>query len=394
MKYDFTTRVNRRNCGSSKWNEMQRIDPAVKEGIITFSVADMELKNPPEITVGLQNYLADAVLGYSTATDSYYDAVCNWMQTRHNWEIKKEWVVTSKGVVPALFHAVRAFTKPGGGVMIMTPVYYPFYKAIETNGRRLVKNPLMKTDDTYTIDFADLEKKASDPTNTLLILCSPHNPVGRVWKEEELKEVVRICLKYEVLIISDEIHFDLLLPGYKHTVLAAVSEDIADNCVICTAPSKTFNLAGMQTSNIIIKNPNLREKFSQEMGIDADFSLNILGYKACEIAYRECSKWLDEFLLLLDQNRRLTESYIQENLPKISVCKMEGTYLQWWDCRNMGMDEQELERFMVFQAELFLDEGYIFGDEGKRFERVNLACPTKVLQEALERLSSAFSSKC
>jgi putative C-S lyase len=392
MKYDFETLVSRKNMGSSKWNLMSKTNEKVTDDIVPFSVADMEFKNPPEIIDGLKKYLDLSILGYTQATDEYYKAVCNWMEKRHEWKIKKEWIVEFSGVVPALYTIVRALTKEEDGVLIMTPVYYPFYKAIEDNKRKVVKSQLMLCEDHYEIDFEDLEEKAKLESTKLMILCNPHNPVGRVWSEEELIKIGKICIDNNVIIISDEIHFDLIMPGFKHTVFASISEEFANNSVICTAPSKTFNLAGLQTSNIIVPNKIIKDKIASERRIASGNSgLNIFGYKACEIAYNECEEWLDELIRVLDRNKSIVENFMKTHLPEIKVVNLEGTYLQWLDFRNLEKDHRSLEKFMTTEAMLFLDEGYVFGDEGRGFERINLACPSNVLEAALERLLKAVN---
>ena len=392
MKYDFETIVNRKNTGSAKWEGMKSLNPNVSEGIIPLSVADMELKNPPEIIKGLQEYLEDVILGYPTTTESYLDAVTNWTKRRYNWETKSEWLINTPGVVNAFFQAVKAFTNKGDGVIVMTPVYYPFYMAVEKNERNIVRNPLILNEEgKYEIDFNDLREKAKVSTNKLLILSNPHNPVGRVWTEEELRKVGEICLENNVLVVSDEIHCDLIMPGYKHTTFSNICEEFADNTITCISPSKTFNIAGMQCSNIFIKNEKLREKYLEELLKTAQFnSLNILGFKATEIAYTQCDEWLSQLIELIDTNRKMLTEFIENNIPQIKVINMEGTYLQWIDCRNLGIDYKELERINIFEAELFTDEGYIFGEEGIGFERLNLACPTKVLMDALERFKNAL----
>jgi bifunctional pyridoxal-dependent enzyme with beta-cystathionase and maltose regulon repressor activities len=265
--------------------------------------------------------------------------------------------------------------------------------AVNLNGRTLVNNPLVLENGTYRMDYDDLEKKASDPKNKILILCSPHNPVGRVWKREELERLAEICNRHKTLVISDEIHFDLLLPGTEHIVYSTISEEAAQNCCVCTAPSKTFNLAGMAVSNIITPNKELREKLAAEFMKSAIFMVNNLGLKACELAYTRAEGWLDELLQLLKTNHELIKAYCAKHIPKITVFPLEGTYLQWLDFRAFGMDYQELERFMINEAEWFLDEGAMFGEEGRGFERVNIACPTAVLEEALDRLRRALQSR-
>lgn len=393
MKYDFETVVSRKNTGSGKWNGMYKKNPDVPEGIIPFSVADMELKNPPQIAEGVSEYLKNSIMGYTYATDAYYDAVINWMKHRHNWEIQKEWIVEYPGVVPALYHMVQLFTDPEDGVLLFTPVYYPFYEAIERNGRRVVESPLILKNGSYEIDFEDFEEKAKQTENKLCLLCSPHNPVGRVWTKEELRRIGEICLKYHILVVADEIHNDLVMPGYEHTVYATVSDEIAQNCIVCTAPSKTFNLAGMMTSNLIIPNPELKQKVRTYRSSQAIFFCNMAGYKACEIAYNQCEDWLDELLGVLDQNRRLAENFLAEKFPQIQVIRLEGTYLLWLDCRKMGLSCEELENFMTKEAFIFADEGYLFGKAGEGFERINLACPTWVLKEALERMEQAWDKR-
>lgn len=390
MKYDFETVVSRKNVGASKWNLMKKVNPDVTDNIVPFSVADMEFKNPPQIAEGLKKYIDSSILGYTEATEGYYKAVCNWMERRHEWKIKKEWITEFSGVVPALYIIIRALTEKEDNVLVMTPVYYPFYKAIESNDRKVVKNELIFCKDHYEIDFEDLEKKAKLEETKLLILCNPHNPVGRVWNEDELKKIGRICIDNDVLIISDEIHFDLVMPGNKHTIFANISEEFAEHSVICTAPSKTFNLAGLQTSNIITPNKKIRNKIVGERTVSIGNSgLNIFGYKACEIAYNECEDWLDELIKVLYENKKLVEDFMKTKLPEIKVINLEGTYLQWLDFRELENDHKALEKFMHIEAQFFLDEGYIFGDEGQGFERINLACPTKVLKDALDRLLEA-----
>ncbi|OOM81446.1 MalY/PatB family protein [Clostridium sp. BL-8] len=392
MRYDFETLVSRKDAGAIKWNLMSRINEKVADDIVPFSVADMEFKNPPEIIDGLKKYLDLSILGYTQATDKYYKAVCNWMEKRHDWKIKKEWIVEFSGVVPALYTIVRALTKEEDGVLIMTPVYYPFYKAIEDNKRKVVKSQLMLCEDHYEIDFEDLEKKAKLESTKLMILCNPHNPVGRVWSEEELIKIGKICIDNNVLIVSDEIHFDLIMPGFKHTVFASISEEFANNSVICTAPSKTFNLAGLQTSNILVPNKIIKDKIaSEKRTASGNSGLNIFGYKACEIAYNECEEWLDELIQVLDRNKKIVENFVKTHLPEIKVVNLEGTYLQWLDFRNLEKDHRALEKFMTTEAMIFLDEGYVFGDEGRGFERINLACPSNVLEVALQRLLEAVN---
>ncbi|ARK22015.1 pyridoxal phosphate-dependent aminotransferase [Sporosarcina sp. P26b] len=393
MKYDFTTRINRKNAGSLKWNQMYEWNPDVSEEVIPLSVADMELKNPPEVIEGLKEYLDEAVLGYTGPTDGFLNAVVNWQKKRHNWEIKKEWIVNTAGVLPAFYTAIRAYTNVGDGVIIFRPVYYPFGAAIDDNKRTEVNVPLLYQDGEYTIDFEAFEKAAADPKNKILIFCSPHNPVGRVWKRDELEKVAEIAVKHSLYVISDEIWYDFVMPGYTHTVLATVNEKLNDLLITCTAPSKSFNLAGMMNSSTIISNEELREKFRHELGIVRGDLVGILGYKACELAYTKSEAWLDELLKLLDVNQRLVHEYFKENFPQIKAPLVEGTYLQWLDFRELDMTNEELEEFLHMEAEFFTDEGYVFGEEGNGFERINIALPTDALEEALHRLGKALQRK-
>lgn len=390
MRYDFETLQSRKNTGANKWDGMYRINPSVPDQIVPFSVADMEFKNPPQIAEGIYEYLKNNIMGYTSATDSYYDAIISWMKRRHKWDIKKEWIVEYPGVVPALYHLVKLLAKEDEGVIIFTPVYYPFYNAVREGGRRLVESGLVLKGDRYEIDFADFEKKAQDSSNTVCILCNPHNPVGRVWSREELERIGKICLDNHITVISDEIHHDLIMPGQEHTVFANISEEIAQNSIICTAPSKTFNLAGFMTSNLIIPNPELKERVYQYRDSQAVFFCNIAGYKACEIAYNQCEEWLDELLKVLDTNRRLLKEFMNVKMPQVQVFELEGTYLQWMDFRKLGLEYKELEAFMTKEAYMYLDEGYVFGAAGEGFERLNLACPTRVLKDALERMYAAW----
>ena len=386
MKYDFETLVNRRNTGSHKWEGMYEQIPDAGDEIVPLSVADMELKNPPAIIEGLKKYLDNIILGYTGETENYYKSVTSWMERRHGFSPKKEWFVMTAGVVPAIKEMVGAFTKDGDSVLMLTPVYYPFYSSVEANGRTVLGSELILEGTEYRIDFEDFAEKAARPETTLCILSSPHNPIGRIWTKEELLKLCEICLENNVFIISDEIHFDLIMPGFEHVSMGTFEEKYLNNCAICTAPSKTFNLAGLQTSNIFIPNEEYRNKMTAARGY---FSLNIFGYKACELAYDECEEWLDELLLFLDENRKFVEEFVAEKMPEVKVHRLQGTYLMWLDFRAWGMDEKELEDFMVHKAEAIFDEGYVFGEGGIGFERINIACPKRVLEATLERIYKA-----
>ncbi|MDO4564327.1 MAG: MalY/PatB family protein [Clostridia bacterium] len=387
MKYDFESLIDRNNTGSFKWNAMRKISPNAGGDIVPLSVADMEFYNPPELIEGLCDYLKSSVLGYTGPTDAYFDAVIAWMERRHHFLPRREWILQSPGVVPALHDIVNALTEPGDGVIVFTPVYYPFFSAVEQNGRTLLRSPLIRNGLRYEMDFDDFERKACAPGAKMCIICSPHNPVGRIWTRDELERLSGLCLDNGLILVSDEIHNDLILPGNRHVSAGTLSPEYLGNLVLCTAPSKTFNLAGMQTSNIIVPSAPLREKLNAAGGY---FSLNALGYKACELAYNRCEPWLEELLEVLDSNRQLVESYMQSNHPEITVYPLQGTYLQWWDMRKLGLPYREMEKFLIEKAQLFTDEGSLFGEEGNGFVRVNLACPASVLNSALHRLTAAI----
>ncbi|MBP1919047.1 MalY/PatB family protein [Youngiibacter multivorans] len=391
MVHDFETIVNRHDTGSEKYNQMKEWNPSVTEDIVPFSVADMEFKNAPEIIEGLKEYLNDVILGYAVPTEDYYSAVCSWMERRHGWNIEPEWIIGSPGVVQAFYNAVKAFAEPGEGVIIMTPVYYPFYGAIKKTGRKIVRTALVVRGDRYEIDFDELERLASEPSNKVLLFCSPHNPVGRVWERWELEKISEICLKNGVTVISDEIHNDLVMPGFKHTVFAALSDEAKNNCIVCTSPSKTFNLAGMHVSNVIIPNADLRMKYQDELDKTGFFSLNMLGYKACELGYDKGELWLDELLVTIHNNYFALKDFLAKRLPEVKVYPLEGTYLVWMDFRPLGIDFLELERILHMEAMVFFDEGYVFGKrEGAGFERMNIACPKQVMMDGLERMANAL----
>ena len=391
MKYDFETLPSRKDTGSTKWDAMYAKNPNLPQGVIPLSVADMEFCNPPQIARGVGEYLQHSVLGYTAPTKRFYDAIVNWQQRRNHWAIEPQWIVDYPGVVPAFFHLTKFLTQPGDGVILLTPVYYPFYNAVRNSGRTLVESGLIYRDGTYTIDFADLEAKARQPENKVLLFCSPHNPVGRLWTEEELRRVGQICLENGVRIISDEIHSDLVLTKERrHIPIASLSEELAQITVTCSAPSKTFNLAGMVTSYLVIPNQELRELVLSGRNQEGTFHCNMAGYRALEIAYDQCEDWLEELLDVLRGNQRLVAEFLSEKIPQIKPVPLEATYLQWLDCSGLGMSVEELDRFMEEDALWFTDPGSMFGAAGGQFQRINLACPASALRAALERLETAL----
>ena len=389
MGYDFTTIIDRSACGSSKWAGMRKIDPHTGPDVLPMSTADMEFLTAPEIREGLKTYIDTVIQGYTDPTQAYFDAVLDWQRRRHGYEGKQDWIVTTSGVVPAIFSLVNLLTEPGDGIIIQQPVYYPFSLAAKLTGRRLVNNALIRKEETYEIDFDDLEAKARDPRNKILIFCNPHNPVGKVWSREDLERLVEICAANHVFIIDDEIHNDLVMPGHRHTALPTVSAEASRICAYCTAPSKTFNLAGMQLSNIFIEDPEVRGRLSLSKLMGMSLSQVAISYEACRLAYEKGEPWLEELLQVVDGNAKYVASFLAEHIPQARCYPLEGTYLLWVDFGGLGLHHKELERLML-SAKLFLDEGAMFGKEGRGFERFNLALPRSAVESAMARLLKAW----
>lgn len=390
FNYDFDTIVDRRNNYSSKWDELgQKFG---RDDLLPMWVADMDFLCPRPVIDALVERAKQGIYGYTSRPASYFESVASWMKKRHNWDVKEEWMAYTPGVVPALSFIVNAFTHPGDKIIVQSPVYYPFFAVIENNGRRVVNNPLEFRDGHYFMDFEDLEEKAKDPQVKLLFLCSPHNPVGRVWSKEELTTLGQICINNNVLIISDEIHEDILYSGVRHIPFASISKEFALSSITCTAPSKTFNLAGLQTSTIILPNKEHYNIYINYMRRINLLRNNAFGLVATETAYKYGQEWLDEFLLYLEGNLKTLTEGIEREIPQIKVIKPQGTYLVWLDCRELGLDRDQLNEFMIEKARLALDDGYWFGPGGEGFQRINLACPRAYVREAVERLKKAVDS--
>ena len=393
MKYDLDQIIDRTGTNSMKWEAEKLMQKFGRDDVLSFWVADMEFKVAEPIIDALRKRVEHGIYGYSMRPDSYYDAIIDWTKTRFGWEIKKEWIDVTPGIVPAVNYAIQTFCKPGEKVLIQQPVYYPFGQAIENNGVYIVNNPLVFNGESYDIDFDDFEEKAKDPKVTLFILCSPHNPVSRVWTKEELEKVGKICLDNNVLVVADEIHNDLIFSGAVHTMFASINKEFAANSITCTAPSKTFNLAGLQTSNIIIPNEKLRIKFQQTLERLAIGDQNPLSIVAVEAAYREGGEWLEQVLSYLEGNIDFINSYLEKNLPDAKLIKHQATYLGWLDLRSYEENGEKLEKIIIDEAKLGLDGGTWFGPEGAGFMRINFACSRILLEEGLERMCTALNKR-
>lgn len=384
-KYNFDEIIDRENSDSLKYNWRERIFG--KEDIIPLWVADMDFKSPDFCIKAIEERLSHPVLGYYSYPDSFYDSIIWWMKKRHQWEIKKDWIYFSPGVVPALSAAVLAYTNEGDNVLVQTPVYHPFYYSIANQKRNILKNPLKLVDERFEMDFEDLEEKLKQGVK-LMLFCNPHNPLARAWEKDVLERIGKLCLKYNCIVVSDEIHSDLILPNYSHNPMAKISKEISNNTITLMAPSKTFNLAGLATAEVIIENKTLRKRFT---GVLYDslhlFSGNVFGMVALQAAYsEEGEEWLVELLEYIQGNLELLRDYISKNHPRIKLLKHEATYLAWMDFSNYNLSHKELMDVLVNEAKLGFNDGEIFGEEGKMKMRINLALPRQKLAQALSQL--------
>lgn len=386
---DFDTVIDRKGTRSLKYDfAVRRGKP---ENVLPLWVADMDFQTSSYITDALEDMVKHGVFGYSESEEHYFEAVQNWMERHYNWHVKESWMTKTPGIVFALAMAVKAYTQENDAVLIQPPVYYPFKEVVEDNHRRLVNNTLvLGGEGTYTIDYEDFEKKIVEENVKLFILCNPHNPVGRVWTKEELERLGDICLKHGVFVVSDEIHADFVFER-KHTVFSEVKEAYRDISMICTSPSKTFNIAGLQISNIFISNPEKATAFRRQVAAAGYSQVGLPGLVACEAAYRHGDEWLEGVLAYIKANAEFTRAYLQEHLHRVKMTKLEGTYLVWLDFRDYGLTDKELDEKILNQAGLWLDSGAVFGKCGEGFQRINIACPRKTLQQALDRLIDVFA---
>lgn len=381
---DFDTIIDRKNTDCLKYDFAKR--RGMPEDVLPLWVADMDFKTSSYVEDALAERARHGIFGYSESQTPYFEIVRDWMKHHHDWEVKEPWLIKTPGVVFALAMAVKAYTEPGDGVLIQSPVYYPFSEVIEDNGRRIVSNTLVLGEDhKYHIDFEDFERQIKENQIKLFFLCNPHNPVGRVWTAEELTRLGDICLKYRVTVVSDEIHSDFIFRG-RHQVFADLKREYADITVTCTAPSKTFNLAGLLLSNIFISNRELRHKFRQQVNAAGISQLSPFGLVACETAYTQGEEWYQAMLAYVAENIAFTKEYVEKHLPGVEMVEHEGTYLVWLDFRKTGLSVEELEDLIVNRAKLWLDSGKIFGKSGEGFQRINVACPRQILEEALHRI--------
>lgn len=390
MKYNFDEIIDRKNSICKKWDpDFYRPLFNGKEDLLPLWVADMDFKVAPEILKSLSKIIEHGVLGYTFTNDDYFNSIIFWYKKRKNIELKKEWIVFTAGVVPAIGYAIQSFTEVQDKVLIQPPVYGPFKMITENNERVVVTNPLINNNGHYEVDFVDFEKKIVDNNIKLFILCNPHNPVGRAWTKAEIIKMADICLKHNVLVISDEIHSDLIYKDSIFTSFLSLEKKYLDNVVVCTAPSKTFNLAGTQTSNLIIPNEDLMKKYQKTL---AKFRIefpNTFGMEALKAGYLYGEEWLDELLDYLDENRKFIATYLKENIPNAKYNLPEGTYLAWIDFNDV-LPNKNMEEFFENKARIAIDYGTWFGKEGRGFIRLNFACPRAILKEALDRIKSAL----
>jgi cystathionine beta-lyase len=399
MDYAFNEEIDRRGTNSVKWEFVMGENDLLhwectdrflgEQRVLPLWVADMDFRCPQAVIEVLQSRVEHGIYGYSAPTNAFFDSVVYWMDRRHGWQVEPEWICTSPGVVPALHLLVRTYLQPGDKVLIQPPVYYPFSSAIINNGCEIATNALLYENGKYSMDFENLEELARDPGVKMAILCSPHNPVGRVWSQAELARFGDICIKNNLLVVSDEIHGDIIYSGHTFTPFAKISPEFARHSIICTAPSKTFNLAGLQTSCIFIPDEELRAAFKQTLLSTGLFGLNSFGVIALQAAYEHGEAWLEQVLSYIEANLAFLEGFISEHISQIDVVRPEGTYLVWLDCRRLGLGKLELKKLMLEEARVYLDEGFLFGPQGEGFERINIACPRSILVEALERIREA-----
>lgn len=387
--YNFDKVIDRTNTNSTKWDSNVLKENFNESEILPLWIADMDFEVAPAIKEAVMKVAEHGIYGYSDS-DKHLNAFIDWTKRKHDWTIEKDWILNTPGIVTAFNLAIQVFTKPGDNVIIQRPVYYPFSKAIENNGRHISANSLvLNKKGKYEIDFEDFENRAKDPNTTLFILCSPHNPISRIFTEEELIKMMDICIENNVLVLSDEIHNDLILPGYDFTTLGNIDEKYGDYLITCMAPSKTFNLAGMQLSYIIISNEQIRQKFARALTQIHIGRSNPFAIEAAAAAYDESEAWLEELLEYLEGNYNFLKDYFSKNLPELRVQELEATYLVWLDFREFDFEVEELDEVIFNRAKVGLDGGSWFGPEGEGFMRINIASPRSIIEKAAEEIVRA-----
>ena len=384
MKYDFDEIIPRRGTNSYKW------DSAGDADVLPMWVADMDFRTAPPVVEALRKRVEHGIFGYVRVPDAYYAAVTNWFARRHDWQIEKEWIIYTTGVVPALSAVIKALTAPGDKVMVQTPVYNCFFSSIRNNGCGMIANPLIYRNGTYQIDFADLEQKAADPSVKVLLLCNPHNPAGRVWTKQELTRIGDICIRNNVWVVADEIHCELVFPGHTYIPFASISQEFLMHSVTCTSPSKAFNLAGLQIADIISADTDIRTKIDKAININEVCDVNPFGVEALMAAYNDGEEWLEELKQYLFANYNYLRVYFEEYLPEFPVATLEGTYLVWADCSVLNQSSDETVKTLLEKEKLWVNEGSLYGEAGEGFIRINIACPRQQLIEGLNRLRRAL----
>lgn len=386
MKYDFDKTIDRRATNSYKWD-------SAPEGVLPMWVADMDFRTAPAIIDALQKRVAHGIFGYTRVPDAYYDAVTSWFSRRHGWDIDREWIIYTSGVVPAVSAVIKALTVPGDKVIVQTPVYNCFFSSIRNNGCEIVSNPLRRTTDTYEMDFDALERCAADPRAKVMLLCNPHNPAGRVWTPDELTRLGNICLRNGVTVVSDEIHCELVYQGFKYTPFASLSDAFLHRSVTCVSPSKAFNIAGLQIANIVAFDNDLRSRIDKAININEVCDVNPFGVAATIAAYNEGEEWLNQLVDYLHGNYEAMAEFCRRELPEFPITRLEGTYLVWMDCSSLGMPSDALEHALLDDARLWLNAGTMYGAEGEGYMRWNIACPRSVMLDGLNRFLNFVRSR-
>mgnify|MGYP005950303035 FL=1 len=386
MKYDFDKTIDRRATNSYKWD-------SAPEGVLPMWVADMDFRTAPAIIDALQKRVAHGIFGYTRVPDAYYDAVTSWFSRRHGWDIDREWIIYTSGVVPAVSAVIKALTVPGDKVIVQTPVYNCFFSSIRNNGCEIVSNPLRRTADTYEMDFDALERCAADPRTKVMLLCNPHNPAGRVWTPDELTRLGNICLRNGVTVVADEIHCELVYQGFKYTPFASLSDAFLHRSVTCVSPSKAFNIAGLQIANIVAFDNDLRSRIDKAININEVCDVNPFGVAATIAAYNEGEEWLNQLVDYMHGNYEAMAEFCRRELAEFPITRLEGTYLVWMDCSSLGMSSDALEHALLDDARLWLNAGTMYGAEGEGYMRWNIACPRSVMLDGLNRFLNFVRSR-